>query len=119
MVLFILSELDATSLYVIRRHRALASIYGAAPEVCAAAGVYFGQQMRSVERALADGRPFILGDSFTAADILLGSCLSWATSYDVPVADVALAYNARIEARPAFRVATARNAVPTAAAPGA
>jgi glutathione S-transferase len=109
---FTLSELDATSLYVIRRHRDLAAIYGASPEVCETAAAYFGQQMRSVERSLADGRTHILGESFTAADILLSSCLTWAERYCVPVAAAAVEYNRRITARPAFAIATARNAAP-------
>ena len=110
---FVVSELDATSLYVMRRHRDLAEIYGAAPAVCDAAGTYFGQQMRSVERALGDGRPFLLGDRITAADILLSSCLSWAQRYGVPVADIARDYNARLTARPAYAAAISRNAAPT------
>ena len=109
---FILSELDATSLYVIRRHRDLAKTYGDAPAVCDAAGTYFGQQMRSVERALGDGRAYLMGDHFTAADILLSSCLTWAGRYGVLVAAVARDYNARAIARPAFALATARNAPP-------
>jgi hypothetical protein len=32
--------------------------------------------MRSVERALDDRRAFILGDRFSAADLLLTSCIN-------------------------------------------
>ena len=110
---FILSELDATSLYVIRRHRDLAAIYGAAPGVCDAAGVYFGQQMRTVERALADGRQYLMGDRFAAPDILLSTCLSWAARYGVPLTASAAAYNARVKARPACKLAEVRNRPPT------
>ena len=112
---FILSELDATSLYVIRRHRDLAAVYGAAPAVCDAAGDYFGLQLRSVERALGDGRAYLMGERFTAPDILLSTCLSWAIRYGVPVPEVARDYNVRVIARPAFALATARNAPPTPA----
>ena len=104
---FVISELDATSLYVMRRHKDLAHIYGEAPVANEAASVYFGKQMRSVERALADGRPYLLGDRFGAADILLSTCVTWAVRYGVP--DVALALNARATARPAFLVAQQRN----------
>ena len=109
---FIISELDATSLYVIRRHRDLARIYGEAPVANDAAGVYFGRQMRSVERALADGRTYILGDRFGAADILLSTCVTWAVNYKVPVADAVLAYNARATERPGFEAAVERNKPP-------
>src|SRR3984957_2028327 len=49
---FVISELDATSLYVIRRHGDLSHIYGEAPIVNEAAAAYFQKQMRTVERAL-------------------------------------------------------------------
>src|SRR5438094_10659247 len=63
---FIVAELDSTSLYVMRRHRAdaLGPIYGIAPEVVAQAGEYFRQQLRHVEVALADARQFLMGDRF-------------------------------------------------------
>jgi glutathione S-transferase len=109
---FIISELDATSLYVMRRHRDLAHIYGEAPVANDAASTYFGRQMRSVERALSDGRPYLMGDRFGAADILLSTCVSWAVNYKVPVAGSALAFNARATARPAFKTATERNKPP-------
>jgi len=109
---FALTELDATSLYVIRRHRDLAHIYGAAPDVCEAAATYSGQQMRALDRALSDGRTYILGDDFSAADIILSTCLDWARRYEVPVSTMAVAYNERLTARPAFAIAKARNAPP-------
>ena len=87
----------------------LAHIYGEAPVANAAASVYFGKQMRSVERALADGRPYLLGDRFGAADILLSTCVTWAVRYGVPVPEVALTFNERATARPAFRTAKQRN----------
>ena len=45
---FIVTELDSTSLYVMRRHgtnQGLAHIYGNAPEVVEKAGEYFRQQL--------------------------------------------------------------------------
>ncbi len=50
---FVVAELDSTSLYVMRRHRAdaLGPIYGIAPEVVAKAGEYFREQLRHVEVA--------------------------------------------------------------------
>jgi glutathione S-transferase len=109
---FVISELDAASLYVIRRHRYLAEIYGPAPEVCEQAAAYFGQQMRTVERQLAENRPYLLGDRLTVADILLSTCLSWATSYGVPVDARAVAYNTRMTERAAYRQASIRNTPP-------
>ena len=106
---FVISELDAASLYVIRRHGALKHIYGHAPVANEAAAEYFGAQMRSVDRALDDGRRFITGNRFSSADILLSTCLSWATDYGVPISQTAHEYNARMTARPTYKRATEQN----------
>jgi glutathione S-transferase len=113
---FIVAELDSTSLYVMRRHRAdaLGHIYGVAPEVVAQAGEYFRQQLRHVEVALTDGRTFLMGDQFTSADILLTTCLDWAIAYGVGICDNAQPYLERIQGREAYRRAVAAN-VPVAA----
>src|SRR5258708_31727225 len=109
--LFVMAELAATSLYVMRRHRAdaLGPIYGVAPEVVARAGEYFREQLRHVEVALADGRQFLMGDSFTSADILLTTCLDWAIAYGVGICDNAQPYLERIQARQAYQLAKAAN----------
>lgn len=109
---FIVAELDSTSLYVMRRHRAdaLGHIYGIAPEVVAQAGEYFRQQLRHVEVALADDRQFLMGDRFTSADILLTTCLDWAIAYGVGICDNAHPYLARIQKREAYQQAVAANA---------
>jgi glutathione S-transferase len=109
---FVISELDAASLYVIRRHDSLKHIYGHAPVANEAAAEYFAAQMRSVERALADGRRFIAGDRFSSADILLSSCLSWATDYRVPISQAAHDYNAHVTARPSYARAIEQNRAP-------
>jgi glutathione S-transferase len=111
---FVISELDATSLYVMRRHGDLRHIYGDAPIANEAAAAYFQQQMRSVERALEDGRPHILGDRFSAADMLLSTCISWAVRYGVAVTDRVLEYNAGIIAREAYARAVESNKPPAA-----
>ncbi|MEZ5856912.1 MAG: glutathione S-transferase family protein [Hyphomicrobiaceae bacterium] len=113
-IAFGLSELDAASLYVIRRHRDLAHIYGAAPDVCVAAEQYFGLQMRSLDRALGDGRTFIADNRFSAADIILGTCLGWADRYGLEVSPLARDYLAALQSRAAFGRAVARNTRPEA-----
>jgi glutathione S-transferase len=109
---FIISELDATSLYVMRRHGDLRHIYGDAPLAHEAAATYFQKQMRTVERALEDVPHYILGERFTAADIMLSSCITWAVRFGVPVADPVLAYNGRVTSRPAYAQALQTNAPP-------
>ena len=109
---YVISELDATSLYVMRRHGDLRHIYGEAPVANAAAAAYFCKQMRTVERALDDRHEYILGERFSAADILLSTCVTWAVRYGVPVSDAVVAYNGRATARPAYARAVATNAPP-------
>ncbi|HEX3523882.1 MAG TPA: glutathione S-transferase family protein, partial [Stellaceae bacterium] len=65
------TELDATSLYVMRRHGALKHIYGESPVALESAAAYFATQLRHAEQALQDGRPFLVGGRLTTADMLL------------------------------------------------
>jgi glutathione S-transferase len=108
---FIVTELDSTSLYVMRRHSAegLGPIYGVAPEVVAQAAEYFRAQSRHVEVALADGRHFLMGDRFSSADILLTTCLDWAVAYGVGICDNAQPYLERMRNREAYQRAAAAN----------
>jgi glutathione S-transferase len=111
---FIISELDATSLYVMRRHGDLRHIYGEAPLANEAASTYFQKQMRTVEQALETNPSYILGNRFTVADILLSTCISWAARYGVPVSDLVAAYNRRVTARAAYARAVETNTPPAA-----
>ena len=114
---FIVTELDSTSLYVMRRHsaNALGPIYGVAPDVVAKAGEYFREQLRHVEVALSDGRTYLMGEQFTSADILLTTCLEWAIAYGVGICDNAHPYLERIQKRPGYQRGIAANVPP---APG-
>ncbi|HEY1432253.1 MAG TPA: glutathione S-transferase family protein [Stellaceae bacterium] len=103
------TELDATSLYVMRRHRDLKHIYGESPVALESAADYFATQLRHAEQALQDGRAFLVGGRFTTADMLLTSCLTWAVDYRVPVTAACLAYMKRITSRPAYRTSVAAN----------
>jgi glutathione S-transferase len=102
-------ELDATSLYVMRRHGALKHIYGEAPVAVESAAKYFGTQLRHVVHALEDGRHFLVGDRFTSADMLLTTCLVWAVAYGLTVPTLCHDYVARIAARPAYQAALRAN----------
>jgi len=106
---YVATELDATSLYVMRRHGDLKHIYGEAPVALESAASYFATQLRHAEQALQDGRPFLVGERFTTADILLTTCLTWAVSYRVPVTAACLAYMERIISRPAYHASVAAN----------
>jgi len=102
-------ELDATSLYVMRRHMDLKHIYGEAPVAVDGAAEYFQTQLRHVEQALQDGRSYLVRDRFSSADILLTTCLEWAVAYKVPVSQSCLDYLARITAREAYVAGRAAN----------
>jgi glutathione S-transferase len=103
------TELDATSLYVMRRHGDLKHLYGEAPAALESAAGYFTTQLRHAEHALQDGRPFLVGRRFTTADMLLTTCLTWAVSYRVPVTAACLDYMERITSRPAYHASVAAN----------
>lgn len=65
--------------------------------------------MRALESALTPG-PFILGDPFSAADVMLGGVVAIALfNHRIPETDWLAAYNARIQDRPACRRALALN----------
>ena len=95
------TELDAQGLYVLRKHRHLARVYGAAPVAVDAARAYFATQLRSATAALA-ARPYLVSDEFTAADLLLTSVLLWARNEGwLPDEPVLHEYVERNAARPA------------------
>jgi glutathione S-transferase len=111
-------ELDATSLYVMRRHRDLKHIYGEAPIAVDSASNYFQTQLRHVVQALEGGRPYLVGDRFSSADMLLTTCLVWAINYGVPVPPVCTDYAAHIARRPAYHAALRANVAPPPPAMG-
>jgi glutathione S-transferase len=120
LAFFVLTELDATTLYVLRRHEGLPDEYGAAPVACDAARAYFLRQVAEMERRLADGRAFLMGDAFSAVDILLASCLAWAQFSRIGLSEPLVAYRDRVAARPSFAKTLAVNFPPeTLAALGA
>jgi glutathione S-transferase len=106
---YTVTELDATSLYVMRRHGDLKHIYGDAPVALESAATYFATQLRHAEQALQDERPFLVGDHLTTADILLTTCLTWAVDYRVPVTAACRNYMETITARQAYRAGVAAN----------
>lgn len=65
--------------------------------------------MRVVNAQLANG-PWLLGERFTAADVVWGSALHWTTRFGVvPVTPEIAAYLERFGARPAIARAAQRD----------
>jgi glutathione S-transferase len=66
--------------------------------------------LRTVTDQLRPG-PYLLGDTFTAADILWGTALKWMTGFKiVPESPEIVAYVERVCARPAFAHVSAQDA---------
>jgi glutathione S-transferase len=73
----------------------------------------------TVMSVLADGvraGPYLLGEHFTAADVVIGSGLRWGMAFKlIPERPEFVAYTARLAARPALKRAQAKDAELTAA----
>lgn len=77
------------------------------PDVKRACRFDFDRAMKALSVRLGD-KTFVMGDTFTVPDLLLGHCAGWAASigWDVPDGNVK-DYVTRVRARPAFAAATA------------
>ena len=98
---FVMTELDATSLYVIRRHEGLTELYGESTVAAQAARNYFRKYALVASETLKDGRDYILDDTFTGADILLATTLDWGRASRIDLPEPFDAYLQRTHARPA------------------
>lgn len=68
----------------------------------------FDEAAHVVTATLADGRPYLLGDRFSAADVAIGSVVGWARALGALDAHPALVeYGRRVGGRPAARRARA------------
>ncbi len=109
---FVATELDATSLYVVRRHRDLPQIYGEAPAAIESSLAYFRRQLSVVESELGDGREWLDGERFRVADVLLTSCLDWAVFYGETLPPALAGYQKRMRERSAYARAAEINYPP-------
>lgn len=63
---------------------------------------------RTLDNLLSDGRPYLLGDDFSAVDVVLGSQIGWSMQFGtIPDFPIFTDYWTRIVARPARQRATA------------
>jgi glutathione S-transferase len=109
---FICMELDATSLYVLRRHVDLNGIYGDAPAATDSSRAYFDRMIGAAHQLVGDRLTYLVGDRFTGADIMLTTCLAWAVRYDQSIPAVFESYLASMTDRPAHQAALDANRVP-------
>jgi glutathione S-transferase len=69
----------------------------------------FETVMDVVAKAVAPG-PYLMGEQFTASDVVIGSALRWGTMFKLlPERPEFAAYIARVDARPALQRATAKD----------
>ena len=99
---FVCMELDATSLYVLRRHEYLPQIYGDAPVAIQGAKEYFQRMITSAGQLFGDNQHHLLGERFTGADIVMTTTLEWAVNYGQTLPDNLGAYLDRVSQRPAL-----------------
>jgi len=109
---FCMMELDADTMYIIRRHGELQSIYGDAPNAVNAAREIFAKQAQATAQRLGAG-PYAMGERFTGADILLTTCLTSALRRDITLPDALGNYLSRTTARGAYQRAIEANRPPT------
>jgi glutathione S-transferase len=106
---FAMMELDANTLYIIRRHEDLKAIYGEASNAVQAARDCFARQARAAAERLSATGPFVLGDRFTGADILVTTCLNGALRRQIEIPHALHDYVKRTTARDAYREALEAN----------
>jgi len=105
---FIMTELDAASLYVVRRHEGLASIYGEAPSAVDSGKAYFLHNLEAMTPRIAKAE-YLFGELLSTADILLTTCLDWAAASGIALPQGTGNYRRRVAERPAYQEALKRN----------
>jgi len=70
----------------------------------------FDTVMNVLAKAAGSAKPYLLGEAFTAADVVIGSGLRWGTMFKlVPERPEFTAYLSRLNERPALQRATAKD----------
>jgi glutathione S-transferase len=108
---FCMMELDADTLYIIRRHGDLHDIYGEASNAVKAAKEIFAKQADAAVARLGAG-PYAMGDRFTGADILLTTCLTSARRREITLPNPLNDYLTRTTSREPYRLAMQVNQLP-------
>ncbi len=106
---YLMMELDALSLYVIRRHLDLADEFGAAPNVIDAAKEYFTEQAGALFGGAVASHDTLMQEGMSVADILLATVADSALRRGIAVPEFLAGHLGRIVERPAYRKAFDRN----------
>jgi glutathione S-transferase len=71
----------------------------------------FETVMNTLTKATADAAPYLMGEHFTAADVVIGSGLRWGMLFKlIPERPEFVAYVSRLNERPALKRATEKDA---------
>ena len=65
--------------------------------------------MLGVKREIEARGPWLLDETFTGADILLATCLTWARSVGIELGPTLDDYLSQAQSRPAYQAASALN----------
>lgn len=110
---YTMTELDAHTLYIIAKHGgSLVKYYKPSPEAVEIAIAGFNQQILLAERWL-ENSSYILGQTFTVADILLCTCLMSAirltVQFPLQIPNKLIVYANNLQTRRAFQLAEREN----------
>ena len=99
---FICMELDATSLYVLRRHWSLPDIYGDSPTANKASEEYFARMITAADKLKNPKQKYLLETGFSGVDILMTTTLKWAIDYNQKLPSNFMEYLDHMENRPGY-----------------
>ena len=106
---FICMELDATSLYVLRRHWSLPEIYGDSPVANKASEEYFDRMITAADKLKNPKQKYLLETGFSGVDILMTTTLKWAIDYNQKIPTNFMEYLDHMVNRPGYIAALEAN----------
>ena len=109
---FICMELDATSLYVLRRHWSLPEIYGDSPVANKASEEYFNRMITAADKLKNPKQKYLLETGFSGVDILMTTTLKWALDYNQKIPINFMKYLDHMGNRPGYIAALEANKMP-------
>ena len=109
---FICMELDATSLYVLRRHWSLPEIYGDSPIANKASEEYFNRMITAADKLKNPKQKYLLETGFSGVDILMTTTLKWAIDYNQKIPNDFMEYLDQMGNRPGYIAALEANKMP-------
>ena len=109
---FICMELDATSLYVLRRHWSLPEIYGDSPVANKASDEYFNRMITAADKLKNPKQKYLLETGFSGVDILMTTTLKWAIDYNQKIQTNFMEYLDHMVNRPGYIAALEANKMP-------